>query len=106
ARPRMRQKRLHGASVEAGQRLLVAQGVGPQEVHGEERNVLPAIAQGGQADLDRIDPEQQVLPEAALGDLLTQVAVGGAERADIDAPRLGRSHPLALARVEYAQELS
>ena len=84
----MRQKRLHRAGVEAGQRLLVAQGVRPQEVHGEEWNVLPAVAQGRQADLDRIDAEQQVLPEAALGDLLTQVAVRGAEGANADATRL------------------
>ena len=63
------------------ERLAVARGVAPQEVRGEQRDVLAPLAQRRQADLDGVDAEQQVLAEAAGRDLRAQVGVGRARSA-------------------------
>ena len=66
ARPGVRQQRLDGALVEAGERLAVVLGMLPQEVRGQQRDVFAAVAQRRQADLDGVQAEQQVLAETGL----------------------------------------
>ena len=54
---------MHGAALEAGHAFPVALRVLAQEVLGEQRQILAAIAERGQPDLDRVEPEEQVLAE-------------------------------------------
>ena len=61
------------------------------EVLDEHRDVVAALAQRRDADRDHVEAVVQVLLEAAVGDHLLQVAVGGGDDADVHALRaLGR----------------
>ena len=53
------------AWIEPGQMLAIALRVLVQEVLRQERDVLAAIAERRQVDLDRIEAEQQILAELA-----------------------------------------
>ena len=92
------------AFVEAGQLLAVVLGVLAQEVRGQNRDVFAAVAQGGQAEFDGVEAEEQILAEFALGHVFGDVGIGGREDAHIHAAGLGRSHALELAGLERAQE--
>src|SRR4029079_10169074 len=63
--PGVLEQHLHGAGLEAGQPLAIALRMLPQEMLGEQRQVLAAIAKRGQPDLDRVQAEQQILPASA-----------------------------------------
>ena len=56
-----------------------------EEVGDEERDVLAALPQGGQDDLDDLEPVVEVLAEPALLDVLGQVLGRRREDADVDA---------------------
>ncbi len=83
----MLQQHLHRAALEAGQALAVSLRVLAEEVLREQRRVFAAIAERGDADLDRVEPEEQVLAEPARGHFIIQVRVGRRDDADVDAPR-------------------
>src|SRR5437762_171222 len=72
---------------------------------GQRGNVLAAIAERRQMDLDRVQAEHQVLAEMPGGDFGPEVRVGRRDHANVDAARLGRSYALELAGLEHAQEL-
>ena len=55
---------------------------------GERADIGPALAQGGQVDLEGVEAEEEVFAEQLVGDHLAQVAIGRAENAHIDAERL------------------
>src|SRR5262245_11010003 len=105
AGPGMGAQRLQRFGLEPGQPLAVARGMALEEVGGEERDVVAPLAQRRQADLDRVDSEQQVLAEAPHRHLAAQVAVGGRDQPHRDPARAGRAHALELAGLEHAQEL-
>ena len=73
ARPGVLEQHLHGAALEAGQPLAIALRVLPEKVLREQRQVFAPVAQRRQADLDRVQPEQQVLPEPTGRDLFAEV---------------------------------
>ncbi len=77
---------------------------------GEDRDVLPALAQGGNDDLDDVEPEEEIVPEPALLHRHLEVLLGGAEEPDVDGeifvppdppegPLLDRPQQLALHAV-------
>src|SRR5262249_56471893 len=76
-----------------------------EEVLGEGRNVLAAIAQWGQHYLDDVEPIEEILAEAALREQRRQIAVGGRDDAHVDGGRLRRAEAADLAALERAQEL-
>ncbi len=76
-----------------------------EKVRGERRNVVAPIAQRRQHDLDRVEPEQQILPEAAGRHLGVDVGVGRRQDAHVDAARARRAEPLELAGRDHAQQL-
>ena len=61
--------------------LLVFPCVRPQEMVGQQLDVLAAFAQGRDVDFHRVDAVEQVLPERTLRHLRVQVGVGGAYQA-------------------------
>src|SRR5262249_61080414 len=87
------------------QRLAVARRIAPQEVRGEQGNVVAPLAQRGQADLDRIEPVQQIFPEPARLYFALDVRIGRGDHAHIGAARGRGPHALELSRLEHAQEL-
>ena len=86
-------------------RLAIVLGVLPQEMGRQQRNILAPVAQRRQADLDGVQAEQQILPEAPLRHRDAQVGIGGREDAHIHAPRLGRADALELAGLEVRSSL-
>ena len=60
---------------------------------------------GRQEDLERVEPEEQVLAEQLVGDHLAEVAIGRAEDADVDAERLVLADAADLAGFEEPQQL-
>ena len=74
------------------------------KVLGEQRNVLRALAQGGQAHRNQVDAVEQVFAEAALRHQFGQVAVGGGDDADVEPAGLAVAEHLVGTVLEHAQE--
>ena len=53
-------------------------------MHGERRNVFPAITQSRQADLDRIQPEEKILAKLARLTRGRKIGIGGRDHANIN----------------------
>ena len=96
ARHRLGRERLRraGAPGEAG-----------EEVRGEERDVLAALAQRRDPDRHHGEPVVEVLAEAALGDRAAQVLVRRRDDPHVDLDRRRLADPPDLALLERAQEL-
>ena len=75
------------------------------EVLGEQRDVLDALAERRQPDRDDVDPVEQVFPERALGDHLRQVPVGGGDHADVRLDLLGAAEAPVLPFLQHAEQL-
>ena len=56
---------LHGGRIDPGQGLSIALCVLAEEMFREQRNILAPIAQRRQVNLDRVQPEVEVLAESA-----------------------------------------
>ena len=97
AGPRMPQQSVHRGAVEAAQIFPIPPRMLLEKMRGQRRDVVAPIAQRRQHDLDRVEPEQQVLPEASRGHLSVDVGVGRRQDAHVDAARSRRTEPLELA---------
>ena len=64
-----------------------------EEVLGQRADVVAPLAQRRQADLDRVEPKQQVLAEPSGRHLGGEVGVGGREDADVDLAGRARRRP-------------
>jgi hypothetical protein len=80
-------------------------GAAGEEVLGEERDVGGAFAERRHVDVEHVEPPVEVLAEAAVGDSLLEVAVGGGDEADVEAARLGGAEAAHLAFLEGAEQL-
>ena len=76
-----------------------------QEVVGEQRDVARPLAQRRDVDLDHVQAVEEVLAEAALLELLLEVAVGGGHDAHVHLEGLVAAHALELALLQEAQQL-
>ena len=70
-------------------------GVAGEEVVRERQHVLAALAQRRQLDRDDVQPEEEVLAEAAGGHLVAQHAVRRGDDPHVDRPRLGAADAAA-----------
>ena len=75
-----------------------------EEMAGNERDVLSALAQRRQADREDVEPVEEVLAERSLLDERAEAAIGGRNEADVDSDGLGRSDGPHLAILDDAQE--
>src|SRR5262249_55052798 len=80
-------------------------GIAGQHVPSQCRDVALALPEWGEDDLEGVESEEQVLAERFLRDHLAQVAIGGAEDADVDPERLVLADPADLPRLEEPQQL-
>src|SRR5262249_51843858 len=69
-RPGVIDERLQRRLFEPREVLAIALRMLPQEMYRERGNVLAAITQRRQLDLDRVQAEEQILPEPAAADFL------------------------------------
>src|SRR4051812_596732 len=105
ARPAVIEQELHRTGVEAREVLAVSLRMLLEEVTREQRHVFAALAHGRKVDLDRVQTEQQVLPESPSRHFLVEVGIGGREDPDVHATRPRRSDTLEFTRLEHAQQL-
>src|ERR1017187_2070524 len=104
ARPGVGQQRLDGGFVKPRQRLAVVFGMLAQKLAGQNRDILAPVAQRGQAELDGVQAEQQILTEPALGNFFRDLGIGRREYPHIHPPGLRRTHALELAGLQRAQQ--
>ena len=67
--------------------------------------LLPPLSQWWQVDRHHIQPVVEILPEAAVAQILGQVAVGGGDDSDVYADGFGAAQSLQLAFLQDAQQL-
>ena len=102
--PRMIEQCLQSRRFERGDVLPIALRVLAQEVRGQRRDVLAPLAKRRQSNLDRVQAEEQVLPEPAGGHFFAEVRVGGRDDADIGLTGARRADPLEVAGLEDAEQ--
>jgi hypothetical protein len=90
---------------EAQGRATVLPGRAVEEVGRQQPDVLPALAQGRQLDLDHVEPVVEVVAEAPGLGLGQQVAVGGGDHPDVHDPQVVVAQAPQLAALQGAQEL-
>src|SRR5436305_15247410 len=71
---------------------------------GEERDVLPPLAQRRQRYRDDVQAIEEVLAERPFADPFFQIAVGGGDQPDVRLDRPRGAHALELALLEDAQQ--
>jgi hypothetical protein len=71
----------------------------------EALDLVHALAQRRDGDGDAVEAKIEVLPEAAIGDLLFEIAVRRGDEADVDRLRLQAADALHLAILDHAEEL-
>src|SRR5262249_38191475 len=76
-----------------------------QELAHQQRDVLDALAQRGDAQRHDVDAVVEVLAHPPFGHRLRQVHVGGADDAHVDLDAPVRAELLHLALLEHAEEL-
>ena len=67
--------------------------------------VIQPLTEGGQGNGEDVEPEEEVLPEGAGGDLVLQPPVGGRDHAHVHPQRILRPDPLQLAGLQRPQQL-
>src|SRR5687767_3318730 len=101
----MLEQHLHRRALEPRQSFTVTLRMLPEEVLGEQRRVFAAVAERRYPDLDRVQSEEEILPEAPRGHLFVQVRIGRRDDSNIDAACARGSEPLELSGFDHAQEL-
>ena len=93
ARPVVVAEQPHRLGVDPADLAAVLLGVALQEELDQERDVVAALAEGGQVDRHDVEPVVQVLAEPAGVDLVEQVAVGRGDDPGVDLDRSGCRRP-------------
>src|SRR5437867_10585776 len=105
AGPDVGKEALRGLGREPGDALAGLRGVAVDEVLREEEHVAPPRPQRRHLDVDHVDPDVEILAEAALLDSRLEVAVGRRDQVDVEGYLVvGAGGPHA-ARLERPQEL-
>ncbi len=76
-----------GLGREAGHAAAVVPGVAREEVVRQPVEVVASLAERGEAQLDRVDPVEQVLPERPVGDACVNGRIRRAHQPHVDGPR-------------------
>ena len=83
----------------------VAGGELREDVVDEAVEILPTLAQGGQADADDVQSKEEVLAKAPGRDLGLELAIGRGDHTGVDGERRRAADPLETTLLEEAQQL-
>ena len=75
-----------------------------QEILGEQRNILGALAQIGQAQTDHVQAVVQILPEAAVAHALVEILVRGSDDAHVRLQLLVTADAIERTVGQHAQQ--
>ena len=101
-RPRVPEQGLYCIVREALDRISVPRPMKFEKIQGQRDDVFGPLSKWRQVDLDRIQAIQQILPELAGGQDLSEIRVGSRENADVHLPDLRRADALDLPGLQYA----
>src|SRR6185369_12907464 len=104
-RPQVLSQRIERLGREAHDRPPVTLAMQFQKVLGQHGNVFDTIAQRRQANLDRVETEQQVLTKTSLRHFRMKIRICRRQQTHIHFLRLRRSDALKLTGLQYAQQL-
>src|SRR5262245_7322526 len=105
AGPGVAGEQLHRLLGHAGHAPALLGGKAGEEVHGQLRHIVEAVAQRRHPDREDVEAIVEVLAELAVLDQLDHVAVGGRDQAKIDLLRLLGTYRIDLAILQGAQQL-
>ena len=105
ALPEMPQQQTLGGRGDGAIGHAIGFGILARKVMRQGPNILGAVAQRGNAQVHHVQAIQQVFAEGAVLDRFGQVAVGGADNADVHLDRLGAADAVDLAFLDGAQQL-
>src|SRR5205807_6042009 len=105
ARPAVLAEDLHRLGRHAGELLPALAAEAIDEVLHEERNVVAPLLERRERDLEDVETEEEVFAEAARLDLFLEVAVGGADHANVDVDLALAPEPAEPLVLEDAEEL-
>ena len=97
---------LHGLGRQREAVSLIEPGVALDEVLGQERDLLGALAQRRHLDLDHVEAVVEILAEAPGGHGLLDVLVGGGQHAHVHLDGVAAAHAGELPVLEHVQELA
>src|SRR5258708_39515829 len=84
SRPGVLEKELRGPRVKPGNGFAITLGVTSQEMVSEEKNILAALPERRQMNLDGVQTKKEVLPEAPGGGFGVYVGVGCGQNANVN----------------------
>jgi hypothetical protein len=95
---------------EGGKRILadaphrdaIPTGQPRENMSGQERDVVQAVAQRRDGESEHVETVEEVRAKAAFRNLRLQIAVGSREDPDVDAPWARVSHATKLPLLQYA----
>jgi len=105
ARPIVIHQELQRRGSKVAQRLVVFLAVADEEMGEQRRNILAAVAQGGQRQMNDVQAMVKIFAEAAFADEREQFHVGSGDDADVDLDLLGATETHEFALLNYAQKL-
>ena len=103
--PVVRDQPRHGLGGDIRNRLGVLGGVPPEEMGGEERDILASLAQRRHVERHHAEAIEVILAELSACDQRPQVPVGRRDDADIHPEAAGPSHPLDLVLLQDPEKL-
>ena len=70
----------------------------------QQRDILPAVPQWRQIDIDNVEPVVEIFPEFALFHHLAKIRVGGGQNADVHLRHVVRAERRELLLLDHAQQ--
>jgi hypothetical protein len=74
-------------------------------MRGQQGNIFAAVAQRRQAEIDHVEPVEEVFAEASLFDHDGQIAIGGGHDAGLDGDAMGGADGTDFLLLQRAQQL-
>ena len=93
------------AAGEAEERLAIGFAIFFEEMLDEERNVLRALGEAGNAQLDRAEAVEKIFAEASGENFGAQIAIRCGDHSNVNGADFGRADALDLAILNYAEQL-
>src|SRR5260221_13957210 len=105
SRPGVLAKELRGPRVKPGNGFAITLGVTSQEMVSEEKNILAALPERRQMNLDGVQTKKEVLPEAPGGGFGVYVGVGCGQNANVNTAGGRRAHTLDFPRFQHRKKV-
>src|SRR5438552_13286347 len=90
--------------IESADLFAITLGVLPKEIFSQSHDVIAAVAQRRQRNLDRVQPKQQVLTKTARGHFVVKISVGSGNDSDVGMQGSRRTDAFEFAGLDHPQK--